>query len=62
MIPTLLQIPVETDRTVVALYKFLKKHASTPFELQKPTSLPTPKGSDAKEGTKSSTADVKDEL
>ncbi|XP_027086262.1 protein disulfide isomerase-like 1-4 [Coffea eugenioides] len=55
-------IPVETDRTVVALYKFLKKHASTPFELQKPTSLPTPKGSDAKEGTKSSTADVKDEL
>ncbi|KAF3783438.1 disulfide isomerase-like 1-4 protein [Nymphaea thermarum] len=29
-------IVVETDRTVVAFYKFLKKHASIPFKLQKP--------------------------
>ncbi|KAK6136217.1 hypothetical protein DH2020_030049 [Rehmannia glutinosa] len=29
-------ITVETDRTVVAFYKFLKKHASIPFKLQKP--------------------------
>lgn len=31
-------ITVETDRTVVALYKFLKKNASIPFKLQKPAS------------------------
>ncbi|XP_076887166.1 protein disulfide isomerase-like 1-4 [Bidens hawaiensis] len=30
-------IPVDVDRTVVAFYKFLKKHASIPFKLQKPT-------------------------
>ncbi|KAL3649761.1 Protein disulfide isomerase-like 1-3 [Castilleja foliolosa] len=29
-------ITVDTDRTVVAFYKFLKKHASIPFKLQKP--------------------------
>ncbi|XP_010554555.1 PREDICTED: protein disulfide isomerase-like 1-3 [Tarenaya hassleriana] len=31
-------ITVEADRTVVEIYKFLKKHASIPFKLQKPAS------------------------
>ncbi|KAL2593659.1 hypothetical protein AAZV13_12G142300 [Glycine max] len=53
-------ITVDTDRTVVAFYKFLKKHASIPFKLQKPTSTSDAKGSsDAKE---SQSSDVKDEL
>lgn len=47
------QITVDVDRTVVALYKFMKKHASVPFNLQKPTY------NDAKE---SSEIDQKDEL
>ncbi|KAK2643338.1 hypothetical protein Ddye_025101 [Dipteronia dyeriana] len=53
---------VDTDRTVVAFYKFLKKHASIPFKIQKPASVPAPKSeaSDAKES--STTGDVKDEL
>ncbi|CAH1437946.1 unnamed protein product [Lactuca virosa] len=46
-------ITVDVDRTVVALYKFMKKHASVPFNLQKPTY------NDAKE---SSEVDQKDEL
>ena len=62
MIPTLLQIPVETDRTVVALFKLLQKHASIPFVLRKPTSLQTIKVSYATEGLKSSTPDDKYEL
>jgi len=60
---TFLQVTVDTDRTVVAFYKFLKKHASIPFKLSKPT--PTPKGKDsyAEDSSKSSTTkDVKDEL
>lgn len=57
------QITVETDRTVVAFYKFLKKNASIPFKLQKPTSTPKPASSDAKESeAQSSSSDVKDEL
>ncbi|GFP84221.1 protein disulfide isomerase-like 1-4 [Phtheirospermum japonicum] len=54
-------IPVDTDRTVVALYKFLKKNASIPFKLQKAgsSSTVTEDDSHAKEGVKS---DVKDEL
>ncbi|KAK6246922.1 hypothetical protein QUC31_018487 [Theobroma cacao] len=63
-------ITVDTDRTVVALYKFLKKNASIPFKLQKPasppkaepTSSPETKSPDSKESDKSSSADVKDEL
>ncbi|MCH85890.1 protein disulfide isomerase-like 1-4-like, partial [Trifolium medium] len=61
-------ITVETDRTVVAFYKFLKQHASIPFKLQKPTSTPKPEGSDVKESSdaketqSSSNSDVKDEL
>ncbi|XP_057782643.1 protein disulfide isomerase-like 1-4 [Salvia miltiorrhiza] len=43
-------IPVESERTVVAFYKFIKKHASIPFKLPKPSSSST------------STGDVKDEL
>lgn len=62
-----LQITVDADRTVVALYKFLKKHASIPFKLQKPTSTPKLEGSDTKESSdakenQSSNSDVKDEL
>ncbi|KAK8596452.1 hypothetical protein V6N13_001076 [Hibiscus sabdariffa] len=61
-------ITVDTDRTVVAFYKFLKKHASIPFKLQKPVSAP--KGepestAETKESVKSSdggAADLKDEL
>ncbi|TXG73856.1 hypothetical protein EZV62_002435 [Acer yangbiense] len=58
-------VTVDSDRTVVAFYKFLKKHASIPFKIQKPASSPAPKSeaSDAKESDKSSTTgDVKDEL
>ncbi|KAK7272140.1 hypothetical protein RJT34_28562 [Clitoria ternatea] len=43
-------ITLDTDRTVVDFYKFLKKHASIPFKLQKATS------------TFDATSDVKDEL
>ncbi|XLU92319.1 hypothetical protein S245_006671, partial [Arachis hypogaea] len=31
-------ITVDVDRTVAAFYKFLRKHASIPFKLKKPTS------------------------
>ncbi|KAI4334405.1 hypothetical protein L6164_019103 [Bauhinia variegata] len=54
-------ITVDTDRTVVALYKFLKKNASIPFKLQKPDSTPKAGSSDVKE-SKSSSSEVKDEL
>ncbi|KAH9660828.1 protein disulfide isomerase-like 1-4 [Citrus sinensis] len=66
------KINVDVDRTVVALYKFLKKNASIPFKIQKPTSAPKtekptsePKAesSDIKESHESSSdKDVKDEL
>ena len=57
------QITVDTDRTVVAFYKFLKKHASIPFKLVKPAaSTSKAESSDAKDGTESSAGDVKDEL
>ncbi|RWR83946.1 protein disulfide isomerase-like protein 1-4 [Cinnamomum micranthum f. kanehirae] len=51
-------LPVETDRTVVAFYKFIKKHASIPFKLQKPESAV--KSASEKSGSKEE--DVKDEL
>lgn len=62
-----MQITVETDRTVVAFYKFLKQHASIPFKLQKPASTPKSESSDVKESSdakenQSSNSDVKDEL
>ncbi|CAI9761515.1 unnamed protein product [Fraxinus pennsylvanica] len=55
-------ITVDADRTVVAFYKFLKKHASIPFKLEKPTSTPASEDSNAKQGIKSSSSDAKDEL
>ncbi|XP_059666070.1 protein disulfide isomerase-like 1-4 [Cornus florida] len=57
-------ITVDTDRTVVAFYKFLKKQATTPFKLQKPASTQKPKVSEPKESQeeKSSSDNVKDEL
>ncbi|XP_023926856.1 LOW QUALITY PROTEIN: protein disulfide isomerase-like 1-4 [Quercus suber] len=55
-------VTVDTDRTVVALYKFIKKNASIPFKLQKPTSTPKSESSDAEESKESSTSDLKDEL
>ncbi|KAL2328615.1 hypothetical protein Fmac_022042 [Flemingia macrophylla] len=56
-------IPVDVDRTVVAFYKFLRKHASIPFKLQKPasTSKSGSESSDVKESQSSST-DLKDEF
>ncbi|XP_028083907.1 protein disulfide isomerase-like 1-4 [Camellia sinensis] len=40
-------ITFDSDRTVVEFYKFLKKHASIPFKLQKPASTQKSKDSDA---------------
>ncbi|XP_028757057.1 protein disulfide isomerase-like 1-4 isoform X1 [Neltuma alba] len=54
-------VTVDADRTVVALYKFLRKHASIPFKLEKPASTPKPESPDAKK-SQSSSSDVKDEL
>ncbi|KAJ8557091.1 hypothetical protein K7X08_002716 [Anisodus acutangulus] len=54
-------ITVDTDRTVVAFYKFLKKHASTPFKIQKPASTQKIAGSDASSSL-ITTNDAKDEL
>lgn len=54
-------ITVETDRTVVAFYKFLKQHATIPFKIQKPASSSSKP--DAKESHQISIDDdVKDEL
>ncbi|KAI8573671.1 hypothetical protein RHMOL_Rhmol01G0295200 [Rhododendron molle] len=55
-------ITVDADRTVVAFYKFLKKHASVPFKLEKPVSTPKAESSDAKESSEGSANDLKDEL
>ncbi|KAL2549492.1 Protein disulfide isomerase-like 1-3 [Forsythia ovata] len=54
-------ITVDTDRTVVAFYKFLKKHASIPFKLQKPAPEKS-KVSDAAAAHETSSNGVKDEL
>lgn len=56
------QITVNADRTVVAFYKFLKKHAAVPFKLEKTVSTPKPDSSDAKESSEGGASDVKDEL
>ncbi|KAG6415411.1 hypothetical protein SASPL_122822 [Salvia splendens] len=57
-------IPVESERTVVAFYKFIKKHASIPFKLPKPSSSPASSSDDshAKEDATTPSSDVKDEL
>ncbi|CAI9759218.1 unnamed protein product [Fraxinus pennsylvanica] len=54
-------ITVDTDRTVVAFYKFLKKHASIPFKLQKQAQEKS-KVSDGAVTLEMSSNDVKDEL
>ncbi|XP_020584852.1 protein disulfide isomerase-like 1-4 [Phalaenopsis equestris] len=55
-------ITVDTERTVVAFYKFLKKNASIPFKLQKPASATkTEAVSDPKHEGGDKT-DLKDEL
>ncbi|XP_073032446.1 protein disulfide isomerase-like 1-4 [Primulina eburnea] len=56
-------ITCDTDRTVVAYYKFLKKHASIPFKLQKPASQQrTAASSDSTASHEASSNDAKDEL
>ncbi|CAI9778418.1 unnamed protein product [Fraxinus pennsylvanica] len=55
-------ITVDADRTVVAFYKFLKKHAAIPFKLEHPTSTPASEDSNTKQDIKSSSSDAKDEL
>lgn len=57
-------ITFESDRTVVEFYKFLKKHASIPFKLQKPASTQKSKDSDAtdEKSQKGGDANLKDEL
>lgn len=55
-------ITVDTDRTVVAFYKFLKKHATVPFKLQKPASSDTQKASDAAPSQETSGKGLKDEF
>ena len=58
------QITVDTDRTVVAFYKFIKKHASIPFKLQKPESTTKPSSplAEADAASEVPSKDVKDEL
>ncbi|KAL2227780.1 UNVERIFIED_CONTAM: Protein disulfide isomerase-like 1-4 [Sesamum indicum] len=56
-------ITFDADRTVVAFYKFLKKHASIPFKLQKPASPEKSMATDTTDSHESSSnSDVKDEL
>ncbi|KAH7691178.1 protein disulfide-isomerase A1 protein [Dioscorea alata] len=58
-------ITVDTDRTVVAFYKFIKKHASIPFKLQKPESTTKPSSPSSAEADAAGevpSKDVKDEL
>lgn len=54
-----LQITFEGERTVVDMYKFIKKHASIPFKLKRQESGTE---STQREGVKSSGTNVKDEL
>ncbi|CAH8385927.1 unnamed protein product [Eruca vesicaria subsp. sativa] len=54
-------ITVDVDRTVVELYKFLKKHASTPFKLAKPAT-PEPVITTKKADEKNEGDNAKDEL
>ncbi|KAF5178921.1 disulfide isomerase-like 1-4 [Thalictrum thalictroides] len=54
-------ITVDTDRTVVAFYKFIKKNASIAFKLQKSVSAKS-EGADATPSQESSADNIKDEL
>ncbi|MQM22560.1 hypothetical protein Taro_055612 [Colocasia esculenta] len=65
--PRLWQITVDTDRTVVAFYKFIKKHASIPFKLQKPASAAKSESASSSPAAESkietnANTDLKDEL
>uniref|UniRef100_A0A7C9EU26 Protein disulfide-isomerase n=1 Tax=Opuntia streptacantha TaxID=393608 RepID=A0A7C9EU26_OPUST len=56
-------VTVDTDRTVAALYKFLKKHASIPFKLKKQISTTKGDGSETEDSSEKIDAeDLKDEL
>ena len=57
-------ITFEGDRTVVEMYKFLKKHAAIPFKLKRPDSSAarTDGPGSTAEGEKSSGSNPKDEL
>lgn len=52
---------MDVDRTVVELYKFLKKHASNPFKLKKPEPVISSKKAAAGD-EKIESDGVKDEL
>jgi protein disulfide-isomerase A1 len=52
-----LQITFEGDRTVVEMYKFIKKHASIPFKLKRPDSSAA-----RTESSENSGSNLKDEL
>ena len=62
------QITFEGDRTVVEMYKFIKKHASIPFKLKRPDSSATKTEKDQStastnlRGERSSGTNFKDEL
>ena len=70
------QITVDADRTVVGFYKFMRKHATIPFKLEKPAaSTESPKATEStpkvettetkgkpESTTKSTESDSKDEL
>ncbi|CAH8360461.1 unnamed protein product [Eruca vesicaria subsp. sativa] len=55
-------ITVDVDRTVVELYKFLKKHASVPFKLAKPSATPEQVITTKKADEKTESDGAKDEL
>lgn len=55
-------ITVDVDRTVVELYKFLKKHASVPFKLAKPSATPEQVITTKKADEKIESDGAKDEL
>ncbi|CAH8362446.1 unnamed protein product [Eruca vesicaria subsp. sativa] len=64
-------ITVDTDHTVVAFYKFMRKHATVPFKLEKPASTESPETAEStpkdettetKEKPESTKSDSKDEL
>jgi protein disulfide-isomerase A1 len=59
-----LQITFEGDRTVVEMYKFIKKHASIPFKLKRPdSSVAQTESSDSTTAREeSSGSNLKDEL
>jgi protein disulfide-isomerase A1 len=57
------QITFEGDRTVVEMYKFIKKHAGIPFKLKRPDSSGTKtEGTTWTESERSSGISTKDEL